>query len=238
MPDHTFAITHLVGTSPDGIDAAIRNGIAKASQTLRNLEWFEVTEIRGYSVEPPRCELQVTLKLGFRYDDERPRYLPARLPRTLRRAGVNGTTPRHPRQTDTQAQQRSQTSRTPEDGACPTAADLARRDAWRTLAQTDPARRQSCPGPQSARSTSRHGDAGRRTRGRHLDLRADARLGRRVRHPRPRQSRRHRRWSRVPRLLHGTRRRHAQAPHRCRHPQSHRQADGDNVVVHLEQRLS
>jgi dodecin len=70
MPDHTFAITHLVGTSPDGIDAAIRNGIAKASQTLRNLEWFEVTEMRGYLGRTSEVQsYQVTLKLGFRYDD-------------------------------------------------------------------------------------------------------------------------------------------------------------------------
>ena len=70
MSDETFAITHLVGTSPDGIDAAVRNGIAKAAQTLRNLEWFEVTEIRGYLGRTSEVHsYQVTLKLGFRYDD-------------------------------------------------------------------------------------------------------------------------------------------------------------------------
>jgi flavin-binding protein dodecin len=70
MSDQTFAITHLVGTSPDGIDAAIRNGIAKAGQTLRNLEWFEVTEMRGYLGRTAEVQsYQVTLKLGFRYDD-------------------------------------------------------------------------------------------------------------------------------------------------------------------------
>lgn len=70
MSDETFAITHLVGTSPDGIDAAIRNGIAKAGQTLRNLEWFEVTEMRGYLGRTSEVQTyQVTLKLGFRYDD-------------------------------------------------------------------------------------------------------------------------------------------------------------------------
>jgi flavin-binding protein dodecin len=70
MADHTFAITHLVGTSPDGIDAAIRNGITKASETLRNLEWFEVTEMRGYLGRTAEVQsYQVTLKLGFRYDD-------------------------------------------------------------------------------------------------------------------------------------------------------------------------
>jgi hypothetical protein len=69
MSDHTFAITHLVGTSPDGIDEAVRNGIRRAGETLRNLDWFEVTEIRGrldHSSEVQ--EFQVTMKVGFRYD--------------------------------------------------------------------------------------------------------------------------------------------------------------------------
>ena len=70
MADHTFAITHLVGTSSEGIDAAIRNGVSKASETLRNLEWFEVTEMRGYLGRTSEVQsYQVTLKLGFRYDD-------------------------------------------------------------------------------------------------------------------------------------------------------------------------
>ena len=70
MSDHTYAITHLVGTSADGIDAAIRNGITKAGEKHRNLEWFEVTEIRGYLGRTSEVQsFQVTLKLGFRYDD-------------------------------------------------------------------------------------------------------------------------------------------------------------------------
>ena len=43
----TYKVTEWVGTSPDGVDAAIRQAIARASATLRNLDWFEVTEIRG-----------------------------------------------------------------------------------------------------------------------------------------------------------------------------------------------
>jgi hypothetical protein len=69
MDDHTFAITHLVGTSPESIDAAVRNGIRRAGESLRNLDWFEVTEIRGrldHSSEVQ--EFQVTMKVGFRYD--------------------------------------------------------------------------------------------------------------------------------------------------------------------------
>ena len=50
MPDNsTFAITHLVGTSDVGVDDAIKNGIRRAAETLRNLDWFEVTDIRGQS---------------------------------------------------------------------------------------------------------------------------------------------------------------------------------------------
>lgn len=65
----TFAITHLVGTSDKGIDDAIRNGIKRASETLRNLDWFEVSEIRGSIGDASDVrQFQVTLKLGFRYD--------------------------------------------------------------------------------------------------------------------------------------------------------------------------
>jgi flavin-binding protein dodecin len=69
MADHTYAITHVVGTSSESIDTAVRNGIARAGESLRNLDWFEVTEIRGrldHSSEVQ--EFQVTMKVGFRYD--------------------------------------------------------------------------------------------------------------------------------------------------------------------------
>jgi flavin-binding protein dodecin len=70
MAGETYAITHLVGTSASSLDDAIRNGIQKAAQTLRNLDWFEVTEIRGYLGHSADVQqFQVTLKLGFRYDD-------------------------------------------------------------------------------------------------------------------------------------------------------------------------
>jgi flavin-binding protein dodecin len=69
MSEHTYAVTELVGTSTDGIDDAIRNAVNKASQTLRNLDWFEVTNIRGHLEEGRVEHFQVTLKIGFRYDD-------------------------------------------------------------------------------------------------------------------------------------------------------------------------
>ncbi|MEU6218955.1 dodecin [Streptomyces sp. NPDC047022] len=68
MTDHTYRVTEIVGSSPEGVDQAIRNGIARASQTLRNLDWFEVTQVRG-RIENGRIEhYQVGLKVGFRID--------------------------------------------------------------------------------------------------------------------------------------------------------------------------
>ena len=70
MPDATYAITHVVGTSTDSLDQAIKNGIAKAGESLRNLDWFEVTEIRGFLGHTSEIQhYQVTMKIGFRYDD-------------------------------------------------------------------------------------------------------------------------------------------------------------------------
>lgn len=66
--DRTYKVTEVVGTSTDGIDEAIRNGITKANQSLRNLNWFEVSEIRGHIVDGDVGHLQVTMKLGFRLE--------------------------------------------------------------------------------------------------------------------------------------------------------------------------
>ncbi|WP_028938519.1 dodecin [Pseudonocardia spinosispora] len=68
--DHTYRITEIVGTSPDGIEPAIRNGVARAAKTVRNLDWFEVTEVRGQIEDGAVQYFQVGLKLGFRLDDE------------------------------------------------------------------------------------------------------------------------------------------------------------------------
>ena len=67
--DHTYKVTEIVGTSPDGIDQAIRDGVARASESLRNLDWFEVTEIRGHLDEGTVAHFQVTMKVGFRIED-------------------------------------------------------------------------------------------------------------------------------------------------------------------------
>ncbi|ADH66848.1 MULTISPECIES: dodecin [Nocardiopsis] len=69
MSHNTYRVTEIVGTSPQGIDQAIRNGIDRASATLRGLDWFEVTEIRGHIEEGDVAHFQVGLKVGFRLEE-------------------------------------------------------------------------------------------------------------------------------------------------------------------------
>jgi flavin-binding protein dodecin len=69
MTNRTYRITEIVGTSPDGVDAAIRSGLARAAQTLRHIDWFEVTSIRGQIDSGEIQHVQVSLKLGFRLED-------------------------------------------------------------------------------------------------------------------------------------------------------------------------
>ncbi|WP_131684733.1 dodecin [Pseudarthrobacter sp. YALA5] len=69
MSNHTYSISEIVGTSTEGVDDAVRNGIAKASQTLRHLDWFEVKEVRGHLEEGKIADWQVTIKLGFRLEE-------------------------------------------------------------------------------------------------------------------------------------------------------------------------
>ncbi len=68
MADHTYGISEVVGTSPDSVHQAIRNGVAKASQTVRNLDWFEVTSIRGQLDNGEVAHFQVQMKVGFRIE--------------------------------------------------------------------------------------------------------------------------------------------------------------------------
>ena len=67
--DHTYRVTEIVGSSPDSVDHAIRNAITRAGATLRHLDWFEVTEIRGHLVDGGIGHFQVTLKVGFRLEE-------------------------------------------------------------------------------------------------------------------------------------------------------------------------
>ena len=70
MSNRIYRVTEVVGTSPDGIDQAIRNGIERASRTLRHLDWFEVTQVRGQVRDEQVEHFQVGLKLGFRLEDD------------------------------------------------------------------------------------------------------------------------------------------------------------------------
>ncbi|MQA84625.1 MAG: dodecin family protein [Streptosporangiales bacterium] len=69
MTDRTYRVTEIVGTSTDSVAHAIRNGIDRASRTLRHLDWFEVTEIRGHIENDQIAHFQVGLKVGFRLED-------------------------------------------------------------------------------------------------------------------------------------------------------------------------
>ena len=70
MSDHTYKITEIVGSSSVGVDDAIRNGVTRAGRTLRNLDWFEVTEIRGAMNNGDIGWFQVTMKVGFRLEGD------------------------------------------------------------------------------------------------------------------------------------------------------------------------
>jgi hypothetical protein len=66
MPERTYKLIELVGVSETSTEDAIRNAIARASQTLKGMDWFEVTEVRGLLHEGKVSQFQVTLKVGFR----------------------------------------------------------------------------------------------------------------------------------------------------------------------------
>jgi dodecin len=70
MSSRTYRVTEIVGTSPDGIDQAVRNGVTRAAMTLRHVDWFEVTQVRGHLVDGEVEHFQVTMKLGFRLEDD------------------------------------------------------------------------------------------------------------------------------------------------------------------------
>ena len=68
MSDHVYRVTEIVGSSTEGVDAAIRGAVQRASETLRSLNWFEVTEIRGHIENGQVAHVQVGLKVGFRLE--------------------------------------------------------------------------------------------------------------------------------------------------------------------------
>jgi flavin-binding protein dodecin len=68
VSDATYKVTEVVGTSTESIQQAVRNGISRASQTLRQLDWFEVTDLRGHIVDGNVGHFQVTMKIGFKME--------------------------------------------------------------------------------------------------------------------------------------------------------------------------
>jgi dodecin len=69
MTDRTYRVTEIVGTSTEGVEPAISNALRRAAQTLRHLDWFEVTQIRGQITDGRVAHYQVGLKVGFRLED-------------------------------------------------------------------------------------------------------------------------------------------------------------------------
>jgi flavin-binding protein dodecin len=68
MSEHVYSVTEIVGSSEKSIEDAIQHAVRTASATLRNLEWFQVSEIRGHINGNAVGHYQVVMKLGFRYD--------------------------------------------------------------------------------------------------------------------------------------------------------------------------
>ena len=69
MANHVYRLSEIVGSSPTSVDDAVRTAIRKASETVRNIEWFEVQEVRGHVADGDVAHVQVGLKLGFRVED-------------------------------------------------------------------------------------------------------------------------------------------------------------------------
>jgi flavin-binding protein dodecin len=69
MPNHVYKHLELTGSSPKSIDDAVKNAIAKASKTIRNMDWFNVKEMRGQITKGKLAHWQVTIEIGFRIED-------------------------------------------------------------------------------------------------------------------------------------------------------------------------
>jgi len=68
MTNHVYRVIDVVGSSPESIDDAVRGAIARVATTTRNLDWFEVTEIRGHLEDGKVGHFQVGLKVGFQIE--------------------------------------------------------------------------------------------------------------------------------------------------------------------------
>ena len=69
MSEHIYKKIEVVGSSPNGFEEAIKNALARAEKTVRNMRWFEVTETRGYIDDNKVGHWQVTVKIGFTLED-------------------------------------------------------------------------------------------------------------------------------------------------------------------------
>lgn len=69
MTDHVYKKIELTGSSTTGVEDAVKNAIARATKTVRNMRWFEVTDTRGYIEEGEIAYWQVTLKIGFTLEE-------------------------------------------------------------------------------------------------------------------------------------------------------------------------
>jgi dodecin len=70
MTEHVYKSVEITGSSPAGVSEAVDRAIAKASETLRNLDWFELVAVRGQIGDDGRvAHYQATLKIGFRLED-------------------------------------------------------------------------------------------------------------------------------------------------------------------------
>jgi dodecin len=70
MSDHVYKTVEITGSSPEGVTQAIDRAVAKAAETLRHLDWFQMTELRGHIGDDGTvAHYQVTLKIGFRLED-------------------------------------------------------------------------------------------------------------------------------------------------------------------------
>ena len=69
MSDHIYKKIELTGSSTESIEQAVRNAVERASQSLKNLRWFEVVETRGHIEDGKVAHWQVTVKIGFTLDD-------------------------------------------------------------------------------------------------------------------------------------------------------------------------
>lgn len=67
--DHVYKVTEVVGSSREGVEAAVRNAIARIADSVRNLRWFEVVSVRGHVEGNAVAHWQVTVKVGFTVED-------------------------------------------------------------------------------------------------------------------------------------------------------------------------